>query len=172
MMPTQEKKIIKLIMIIIGIDPGLIKTGWGVIESINNSIKYVASGTIKTNPNLLLSERLHNIYSEVDKLIKQYKPEQFAIEETFVNNNPLSSLKLGHARGVAILAASLNNLPVFEYSPNLIKKTVTGAGKAEKQQMVAMVKYIFPCINLQTEDEADSLCIAICHCNHITKYKY
>ncbi len=157
-------------MIIIGIDPGLIKTGWGVIRKINNEVKYIASGTIKTDVKLPISERLHNIFNNVDNLIKTYKPDQFAIEETFVNNNPLSSLKLGHARGVAILAASMNNLPVFEYSPNLIKKTVTGAGKAEKQQMVAMVKYIFPTVNLKTEDEADSLCIAICHCNHIVNY--
>lgn len=157
-------------MIIIGIDPGLVKTGWGVIRKIDNQIKYVASGTIRTDTKLPLSERLHNIYSRVDELIKTYKPDNFAIEETFVNNNPLSSLKLGHARGAAILAASLNSVPVFEYSPNLIKKTVTGAGKAEKQQMVAMVKYIFPCVDLKTEDEADSLCIAICHCNHILNY--
>lgn len=157
-------------MIVIGIDPGLIKTGWGVIKKVNNQLKYIASGTIKTDTKLPLSERLHNIFNHVDELIKTYKPDQFAIEETFVNNNPLSSLKLGHARGVAILSASLNNLPVFEYSPNLIKKTVTGAGKAQKQQMVAMVKYIFPTINPSTEDEADSLCIAICHCNHIVNY--
>lgn len=157
-------------MIIIGIDPGLIKTGWGVINKIDNQIKYIASGTIKTDPKLPLSERLNNVYEKLDELIKLHKPEQFAIEETFVNNNPLSSLKLGHARGVAILTASLNNVPVFEYSPNLIKKSVTGAGKAEKQQMVAMIKYIFPGICLKTEDEADSLSVAICHCNHILRY--
>lgn len=157
-------------MIIIGIDPGLIKTGWGIINKIDNQVKYIASGTIKTNVKLTLSERLLNIYNEVDKLIKTYKPDNFSIEETFVNNNPLSSLKLGHARGVAILAAALNNIPVFEYSPNLVKKTLTGAGKAEKQQMVAMIKYIFPCVSPKTEDEADALCIAVCHCNHIVKY--
>lgn len=157
-------------MIIIGIDPGLIKTGWGVINKIDNQIKYIASGTIFTDSKLPMSERLLNIYKNVDELIKKYQPENFSIEETFVNNNPVSSLKLGHARGVAILAASINNIPVFEYSPNLIKKTLTGAGKAEKQQMVAMVKYIFPGIEIKTEDEADSLCIAICHCNHILKY--
>ena len=157
-------------MIIIGIDPGLIKSGWGVINKIDNQIKYIASGTIFTDSKLPMSERLLNIYKNVDELIKKYQPENFSIEETFVNNNPVSSLKLGHARGVAILAASMNNIPVFEYSPNLIKKTLTGAGKAEKQQMVAMVKYIFPGITIKTEDEADSLCIAICHCNHILKY--
>ena len=157
-------------MIILGIDPGLIKTGWGVVEKINNNIKYIASGTIKTDPKLPLSERLLNIFNNVNEIIKTYSPNQFSIEETFVNNNPLSSLKLGHARGVAILAASLNKIPVFEYSPNLVKKTVTGAGKAEKQQMVAMIKYIFPGIELKTEDEADSLCMAVCHCNHVNNF--
>ena len=154
-------------MIIIGIDPGLIKTGWGIIEKINNNIKYIASGTIKTNATLPIGERLLNIYNKIDFIIKTYKPNVFSIEETFVNNNPLSSLKLGHARGVAILAGSTNNLPIFEYSPNTVKKTLTGVGKAEKQQMVAMIKYIFPTIKTETEDEADALCIAICHCNHI-----
>ncbi len=157
-------------MIIIGVDPGLIKTGWGIINKIDNQVKYIASGAIKTNTKLSLSERLLNIHNEVDKLIKTYKPEYFSIEETFVNNNPVSSLKLGHARGVAILAAALNNIPVFEYSPNLIKKTITGAGKAEKQQMAAMIRYIFPCASPKSEDEVDALCIAVCHCNHIIKY--
>lgn len=157
-------------MIIIGIDPGLIKTGWGIINKVNNEIKYINSGTIITNTKLPLSSRLLNIYSNIDNLIKLYKPDNFSIEETFVNNNPLTSLKLGHARGAAMLAASTNNIPVFEYSPNLIKKTLTGAGKAEKCQMIAMIKYIFPGIEIKTEDEADSLCIAICHCNHILKY--
>lgn len=157
-------------MIIIGVDPGLIKTGWGIINKIDNSIKYVASGTIKTDAKLPLGDRLKNIYDNLNQLIEIYRPEQFSIEETFVNNNPVSSLKLGHARGAAILAAANNHIPVFEYSPNLIKKSLTGAGKAEKQQMVAMVKYIFPTIELKTEDEADSLCIAICHCNHILRY--
>ena len=157
-------------MIILGIDPGLIKTGWGVIKKINNQIIYVASGMIKTNQTLPIGERLKNIYENVNKLIEDYKPHHFSIEETFVNKNPISSLKLGHARGVAILAASLQNVPVFEYSPNLIKKSITGYGKAEKQQMVAMIKYIFPTIELHSEDEADALSIAICHCNNIIKY--
>jgi crossover junction endodeoxyribonuclease RuvC len=157
-------------MRIIGIDPGLIKTGWGVIEKINNQVKYIDSGTIKTDTKLLLSERLLNIYKNIDEIIKLYKPEVFSIEETFVNKNPLSSLKLGQARGVAILCASLNNIPVFEYSPNLIKKTITGVGKAHKEQMVMMIKYIFPRIQIEAEDEADALGVAVCHCNHILNF--
>lgn len=153
-------------MKIIGVDPGLIKTGWGVVEKNNNEIKYIASGVIKTSTTLSMGERLKNIYEKLDIIIKTYNPNEFAIEETFVNKNPISSLKLGQARGVAMLTASLNNIPISEYSPNLIKKSLTGAGKAQKQQMVAMIHYIFPKINVVIEDEADSLCIAICHCNH------
>ncbi len=157
-------------MIIIGVDPGLIKTGWGIIKKVDNQIKYIDSGCILTNTKLPLSERLLNINNNLNEILKKYQPENFAIEETFVNKNPTTSLKLGHARGVAILSAATNNIPVFEYSPNLIKKSVSGAGKAEKSQMVAMIKYIFPTIEVKTEDEADSLCVAICHCNHIRNF--
>jgi crossover junction endodeoxyribonuclease RuvC len=157
-------------VLIIGIDPGLIKTGWGVINKIDNQIKYVASGAIKTDVKMSIADRLRNIYIELTKIMEEYKPVNFAIEETFVNNNPLSSLKLGHARGVAILVGAMNNVPFFEYSPNLIKKSITGVGKANKNQMMAMIKYILPAVNLQTEDEADALSVAICHCNHITTY--
>ena len=157
-------------MIIIGVDPGLIKTGWGIIEKNFNEIKYIASGVIKTPTTIEMGERLKNIYEKLDTIIKTYSPDEFAIEETFVNKNPISSLKLGQARGVAMLTASLNNISISEYSPNLIKKSVTGAGKAEKQQMVAMVHYIFPKVEIKLEDEADSLCVAICHCNHCNNY--
>jgi crossover junction endodeoxyribonuclease RuvC len=153
-------------MLIIGIDPGLIKTGWGIIEKNSNHIKYIASGVIKTSTSKRMEERLLNIYSKIDKIIKTYKPEHFAIEETFVNDNPLTSLKLGQARGVAILTGALNGLPVSEYSANLIKKTITGAGKADKIQVQQMIKYILPISNFETSDEADALAIAICHCNH------
>lgn len=153
-------------MKIIGIDPALIKTGWGVISIEKNVIKYIASGTIKVNPKLPMAERLQGIYSELDRIIKLYNPDEFAIEETFVNKNPVSSLKLGQARGVAILSASLCGLKVFEYSPNFIKKCVVGAGKAEKRQIMTMIKYILPAVELKSEDEADALAVAICHGNN------
>ncbi|MDR3290249.1 MAG: crossover junction endodeoxyribonuclease RuvC [Rickettsiales bacterium] len=153
-------------MIIIGIDPGLIHTGWGIIKNEGNDIKYIASGVINTPVTKPLNERLLNIYVNVDNLIKTYKPENFAIEETFVNDNPITSLKLGQARGVAILASATNSIPFFEYKPNVIKKTITGAGKADKGQMLAMVKYIFPTTNITSADEADALSIAFCHSSY------
>jgi crossover junction endodeoxyribonuclease RuvC len=157
-------------MIIIGVDPGLVKTGYGLIDKIDNQIKYVASGVIKTDASNPIGKRLLNIYHELNEIIKIYNPQEFAIEETFVNDNPLTSLKLGHARGAAILVGAINNLHITEYSPNLIKKTITGAGKADKTQIQKMIKYILPISTFKTSDEADALAIAICHCNHMRKF--
>ena len=148
-------------MIVLGVDPGLIKTGFGVVSFNNNNLKYVASGTIFTDTKISIELRLKNIYDELTKIIKEYKPDFFSIEETFVNNNPISSLKLGQARGVAILC---------EYKPNTIKKSVTGVGKATKDQVGMMVKTLLPAVDLKTEDEADALAIAICHVNNYVEY--
>jgi crossover junction endodeoxyribonuclease RuvC len=152
-------------LIVLGIDPALIKTGWGVVRSVSNNLSYIASGTIVTDAKLPIELRLKNIFCEIDKIIKRYKPDCFSIEETFVNMNPTTSLKLGEARGVAILCGGMNNLPVFEYKPNLIKKSITGVGKATKSQIGMMVKCLLPQANLRTEDEADALAIAVCHIN-------
>ena len=157
-------------MIVLGIDPGLIKTGFGVVDFKDNNLKYIASGTIFTDASLSIEFRLKNIYDKINDIIKQYRPDFFSIEETFVNNNPTSSLKLGQARGVAILCAGENNIPVFEYKPNTIKKTVTGVGKAAKNQIGMMIKCLLPAVDLKTEDEADALAIAICHINNYVKY--
>jgi crossover junction endodeoxyribonuclease RuvC len=157
-------------MKIIGIDPGLNKTGWGIISVVNNNFSYVSSGAITNNVNFSLTEKLVNINSELKKILEIYKPEVGAIEETFVNKNPLSSLKLGHARGVAMLTMANFGLSINEYSPNLIKKTVTGAGKAEKQQIITMVKLLLPASNTKTEDEADALATALCCGSLLRKY--
>jgi crossover junction endodeoxyribonuclease RuvC len=109
--------------------------------------------------------RLKNIFNGLNDILATYKPDYFSIEETFVNRNPVSSLKLGQARGAAIVCAGLNNIRVFEYKPNTIKKTISGFGKAMKCQVGAMVKHLLPCANIETEDEADALAIAICHIN-------
>ncbi|MBR2141196.1 MAG: crossover junction endodeoxyribonuclease RuvC [Rickettsiales bacterium] len=152
-------------MLVLGVDPGLIKTGYGVISLKNNNISYITSGTIFTDTSLPIENRLKNIYVNINNLIETYRPDFFSIEETFVNNNPTTSLKLGQARGVAILCAGVNNIPVFEYKPNTIKKSVTGVGKATKDQIGMMIKCLLPSVNLKTEDEADALAIAICHAN-------
>jgi crossover junction endodeoxyribonuclease RuvC len=153
-------------MKIIGIDPGLTKTGVGIIEVKNNNISFVFSSTIYSSSNQQLSLRLSFFHQELTKIINLYQPDVSAIEETFVNNNPLSSLKLGHARGSLMLTLSLANLEVFEYSTTKVKKTVTGVGRAEKHQIQAMVKVLLPQANFKNEDEADALAVAICHFQH------
>ncbi|MCH9754153.1 MAG: crossover junction endodeoxyribonuclease RuvC [Alphaproteobacteria bacterium] len=150
---------------ILGIDPGLSNTGWAVIQSEANSMIYIASGTITTTTNDDLSIRLKKIYQSIFEVISNYNPEEFAIEESFVNNNPLSSLKLGQARAAAILAAGAGNIPVHEYAPRLVKKAVVGSGRADKNQVASMVKYLIPKAQMKNEHEADALAISICHLN-------
>lgn len=157
-------------MIVLGVDPGLIKTGYGIVKIENNNLSYVASGTVFTDTKIPIETRLTNIYNNIDNLIKLYRPDYFSIEETFVNNNPTSSLKLGQARGVAILAAGMNKLQVFEYKPNTIKKSITGVGKATKDQIGMMIKCLLPVASPKTEDEADALAIAICHINNFNRF--
>jgi crossover junction endodeoxyribonuclease RuvC len=153
-------------MLVLGVDPGLLKTGWGLVKFVNGNLIYVDSGTIFTDSKLPMEQRLKNIFDNLDFIMKKYNPDYMSIEETFVNNNPVSSLKLGQARGVAILTAGINNIEVFEYLPNAIKKAITGVGKATKEQMVTMIKCLLPLSNTKTEDEADALAMAICHINN------
>jgi crossover junction endodeoxyribonuclease RuvC len=155
-------------MRIIGIDPGLTKTGVGIIEVKNNSLSFVACETIYSDAAKPLAERLQHFHLVLTELIKKYQPQQAAIEETFVNTNPVSSLKLGQARGALILTLSLCNLPVFEYAATSIKKTVVGVGRADKNQIKAMVKILLPKAVFNSEDEADALAIALCHNSHAT----
>ena len=151
---------------IIGIDPGLTKTGWGVIEAVNNSFKFIACGTIYTDTKLELSARLHHLHINLVEAIKLHAPIEAALEETFINVNPTSSLKLGHARGSLMLSLGLCGLPVSEYSTTAIKKSVVGVGRAEKHQIAHMIKILLPQAKLSSEDEADALATAICHINN------
>ena len=158
-------------MRILGIDPGLTKTGWGLISSVNNNISFIASGTIYTNPKEQIHQRIHYLHTNIMEVIFQYNPKQAAIEETFINTNPLSSLKLGHARGAIMLSLALNkDLEIFEYSTTAVKKAVVGVGRADKNQVGAMIKYLLPKSIVKTEDESDALAVAICHCNHSNFY--
>jgi crossover junction endodeoxyribonuclease RuvC len=150
---------------IIGIDPGLLHTGWAVIESAGNERKYIASGVILPNAKSALPLRLATIFNEVSKLCEVWKPDECAIEYTFVNKNPTSTLLLGHARAAAMVAVGAKEIPVFEYEPNLIKKAITGAGHADKSQIGAMVKILLPSAAPKTADEADALAIALAHSN-------
>ena len=151
---------------ILGLDPGLRRTGWGVIESDGVRLIYVASGVLTSDADDDLAYRLRALYEGVSGIIASYNPQEAAVEETFVNENPRSTLKLGQARGAAMLAPAMKGLKVAEYTPNLIKKTVVGAGHAEKRQIQAMIGFLLPKAKFESADEADALAIAICHANH------
>ena len=150
--------------LIIGIDPGLTKTGWGLIRVENNHISYVASGTIKSTADQKISDRLKNLHFHISKILHIYQPNHAAIEKVFVNKNPLSTLKLGHARGALLLTLALQkNMTISEYASTEIKKSVVGVGRADKKQVTYMVKQLLPKSNAKTEDESDALATAICH---------
>lgn len=153
-------------MKIIGIDPGLTKTGVGVIEVKNNTLSFVASQTIYSKASDPFATRLHHFHTSLTNFITLYQPDEAAIEETFINNNPASSLKLGHARGALILSLAISGLKVTEYSTTAIKKAVTGVGRADKNQIQMMIKVLLPKSDFKTEDEADALATAICHNNN------
>lgn len=152
-------------MRILGIDPGLQRTGWGIIDSTGNRLHHISHGVISTDSKKPLSERLVKIFDELTQMIELWLPTDAAIEETFVNQNPASALKLGLARGVAIAAPAKAKLSVAEYPANLVKKSVVGAGHAEKEQVQAMIKILLPGIDASS-DAADALAVAICHAHH------
>ena len=160
--PMQGQKTIR----IIGIDPGLRHTGWGIVASDGVRLTHVASGHISSTTKEELAYRLREIFEGLTSVIKSYKPLEAAVEETFVNDNARATLKLGQARGMAMLAPALLGLTVGEYPPNLVKKAVVGAGHAHKDQIQAMVGFLLPKAKFETADEADALAIAICHANH------
>jgi len=153
---------------IIGIDPGLRRTGWGVIEIDGPRLVYVGSGLITSDSEEALAFRLRAIFEGLSTVIASFSPREAAVEETFVNDNPRATLKLGQARGMALLAPAMKGLAVGEYPPNLIKKTVTGSGHADKKQMQIMVGFLLPKAKVESADEADALAIAICHAHHRT----
>lgn len=158
--------------IILGIDPALTKTGWGVIAVNGNSYQYIASGTIRTDDKSSMPARLKEIHGHFINIISLYKPDIAAIEETFVNVNPVSSLKLGHARGAIMLSLSICEIKLHEYSATAIKKSITGVGRAQKQQIQAMIDILLPKNQAKTEDEADALATAICHANNQSNFNY
>lgn len=153
--------------IILGIDPGLVTTGYGVIKQTNNTITPVAHGLIQPNTKAPIAERLKMLSLTLLEIIEQYHPDEAAIEETFVNKNPTSALKLGMARGVLVMTPALKDIPVYEYGANKIKKTVVGVGHADKNQIIMMVERLLPKITEKlTPDSADALAVALCHAQH------
>ncbi len=151
---------------IIGIDPGLRNTGWGVIEQEGQRLIYVADGSVHSDAGAELAVRLLQIHQQLLEVITRFAPDEAAIEETFVNKDARATLKLGQARGAVMLAPAIHKLPVFEYAPNQIKKSVVGAGHAEKDQVKHMVKMLLPRAEMNTADSTDALAIAICHAHH------
>lgn len=151
-------------MRILGLDPGLRHTGWGIIDKNGPAVSFVATGVISADTDLTLAERLAQIHKALAQVITDYKPQEAAIEETFVNVNPTSTLKLGQARGVAMLTPALYQISVAEYTPNQIKKMIVGVGHAEKKQVDMMVRKMLPTLPLDIPpDSADALAIALCH---------
>lgn len=152
-------------MRLLGLDPGLRLTGWGVIDVEGNRLRHVAHGVIKVATDRDLAQRLCELFDGVAAVIAAQDPAEAAVEETFVNVNPGSTLKLGQARGVVMLAPARAGLPVFEYAANLVKKSVTGAGHADKRQIAMMVGRLLPGVDASA-DAADALAVAICHAHH------
>jgi crossover junction endodeoxyribonuclease RuvC len=151
---------------IIGIDPGLRRTGWGVVESDGVRLSFIACGLVTSDAEATLAYRLRELYEGLCGVIVQFAPQEAAVEETFVNKDARATLKLGQARGMALLAPAQKGLHVAEYPPNVVKKTVTGTGHGEKRQIAAMIGFLLPKARFESADEADALAIAICHASH------
>jgi crossover junction endodeoxyribonuclease RuvC len=152
-------------LIILGLDPGLGCTGWGVIAAEGNRLSHVANGQIRTDPKAELPARLVELHGRLLDVLAEHRPDSAAVEEVFVNDNPQSTLKLGQARGVVLLAAAA--VPVGEYAARLVKKAVVGTGGAEKAQVHAMVQRLLPAATIAGADAADALAVAITHAHHL-----
>jgi crossover junction endodeoxyribonuclease RuvC len=151
---------------ILGLDPGLRRTGWGIVECAGNRLSYIACGAVETNDKDTLALRLAALYEGLVAVIALHAPHEAAVEETFVNADPRTALKLGQARGIALLVPAMAGLLVAEYAPNLVKKTIVGAGHAEKAQIRMMIGVLLPRADPQSEDAADALAIAVTHAHH------
>ncbi len=151
----------------LGLDPGLRATGWGVIEADGNSLSHVANGVVRPDAGAALSDRLAALHAELRRVVAEFAPDEAAVEETFANRNPASTLKLGQARGVVMLAPAQAGIPVAEYAANVIKKSLVGAGHADKGQIGAMVAMLLPGSAAETADAADALAVAVCHAHHL-----
>ena len=154
-------------MRVLGLDPGLRHTGWGVIDVAGNRLSHVADGVVHAPTGLPLAERLVVLFRQLTAVLERFHPDEAAVEESFVNKNAASTLKLGVARGVVLLVPAERGVPVAEYSANLVKKSVVGAGHAEKAQVQMMVRRLLPGCAIVKPDAADALAVAICHAHHV-----
>ena len=154
-------------MRILGLDPGLGTTGWGLIQAEGNRLSHIANGQLKTDPSAPLPRRLAALADQLEALIAEQRPDAAAVEEVFVNKNPQSTLKLGQARGVALMCAARSGVAVGEYAPALVKKALVGTGGADKAQIHAMVARLLPGVKIAGPDAADALAVAITHAHHL-----
>ena len=150
-------------MRIIGLDPGLRRTGWGVIEADDNRLRHVANGVVRSDPDQPVAARLVQLHEGIAAVLAEYGPEEAAVETSLSNKNPASTLKLGMARGIALLTPALAAVPVAEYLPMIVKRAVVGTGHASKEQVAMMVGRLLPGCEIATTDAADALAVAICH---------
>lgn len=159
-------------MIILGLDPGLGTTGWGLIRADGNRLSHIANGQLKTDPSAPLPDRLASLAEQLEAVIAGHRPDSAAVEEVFVNKNPQSTLKLGQARGVVLLCAARSGIAVGEYAARLVKKATVGTGGAEKAQVHAMVSRLLPGATIAGADAADALAIAITHAHHLASARH
>jgi crossover junction endodeoxyribonuclease RuvC len=151
---------------IIGIDPGLRRTGWGIIEITGNRLGFLGCGSVTTNDKDSLAARLLTIHDGLMRILDEFRPDEAAVEQTFINNNATASLKLGQARGVAMVVPARAGVPVAEYAPNLVKKSIVGAGHGDKAQVRMMIGVLLPKADPESDDAADALAIAVTHAHH------
>lgn len=151
---------------ILGIDPGLRRAGWGLIICAGNRLTFLASGTVTSDASASLAERLVMLHDGLSAVVAEHAPDEAAVEQTFVNKDASATLKLGHARAIALLVPARRGLPVAEYAPNLVKKSVVGTGHADKRQIRVMVRLLLPGATFDGDDAADALAIAIAHAHH------
>ncbi|WP_336276629.1 crossover junction endodeoxyribonuclease RuvC [Bartonella sp. CB178] len=153
---------------IIGIDPGLRRTGWGVVDFSGNHLQFVAAGTVSSDAQRDLAFRLYQLHEGLSGILRQFMPDEASVEHVFVNKDATATLKLGQARAIALLVPAQANLPVFEYAPNKVKKSVIGVGHGDKKQIHMMVKILLPRAEFDSSDAADALALALCHSAHRT----
>jgi len=151
---------------ILGIDPGLRRTGWGVVEIAGNRLGFLGCGSVLTDNRAALAARLLAIHDGLMRILDEYRPDEAAVEATFVNKDAAATLKLGQARGIAMLVPAIAGIRVAEYAPNLVKKTIVGAGHGEKAQVRMMIRVLLPKSDPRSDDAADALAIAVCHAHH------
>ncbi|MCX7383558.1 MAG: crossover junction endodeoxyribonuclease RuvC [Alphaproteobacteria bacterium] len=151
---------------LLGLDPGLQFTGWGLVEVDGNRLRHIGDGVIATVASESVPERLKMLHEALTKLMAELRPDEAAVEETYVNRNGAATLKLGYARGVALLAPALLGIPVAEYGAKTVKKAVVGTGNADKEQVQMMVRRLLPGCLIRRADAADALAVAICHAHH------